>query len=64
MTTTIRQHPIEGLLRYGVLAACVTGLGVGLVPFGEAVDYGLEGFDAPAEQTTSGLLTMPFRGVR
>ena len=30
----------------------------------EAVDYGLEGFDAPAEQTTSGLLTMPFRGVR
>jgi sterol desaturase/sphingolipid hydroxylase (fatty acid hydroxylase superfamily) len=33
VTTTIRQHPIEGLLRYAVLAACVTLLGVGLVPF-------------------------------
>jgi sterol desaturase/sphingolipid hydroxylase (fatty acid hydroxylase superfamily) len=32
-------------------------------PRGREVAYGLEGFDAPASQTTLGLLALPFRGA-
>lgn len=133
VTTTIRQHPGESLIRYAFLGVFAIALGVGPVAFGvyrvwsalngllehanlrvprrldhllslvttwpnmhkvhhsraaqetdtnysnifslwdrlfltftpsvrgEAIDYGLEGFDGPAAQTTAGLLAMPFR---
>jgi sterol desaturase/sphingolipid hydroxylase (fatty acid hydroxylase superfamily) len=133
VTTTIRQHPGESLLRYVALAVFVTVLGIGLVPFaiyrvwsalnglvehanvrmprwldrtialvavspdmhkvhhsrdvretdsnygnifsfydralgtftptarGPAVVCGLDGFDDPGDQTTAGLLGLPFR---
>jgi sterol desaturase/sphingolipid hydroxylase (fatty acid hydroxylase superfamily) len=133
VTTTIRQHPAESLLRYATLTAFAAVLGVGLVPFavyrvwsalnglvehanvrmprwldrtialvaaspdmhkvhhsrevretdsnygnifsffdrllgtftptdrGPSVVCGLDGFDDPADQTTAGLLGMPFR---
>jgi sterol desaturase/sphingolipid hydroxylase (fatty acid hydroxylase superfamily) len=133
VTTSIRQHPAESLLRYATLALTVAVLGVGLAAFtvyrvwsalnglaehtnvrlparldrtlalvtvspdmhkvhhsrdaretdtnygnilsifdhalgtytpaerGRTVTCGLDGFDAPADQTTAGLLTMPFR---
>jgi sterol desaturase/sphingolipid hydroxylase (fatty acid hydroxylase superfamily) len=133
VTTTIRQHPLEGLLRYVTLVLFVSVFGVGLSAFtiyrvwsvlnglsehanirlprwldrtiallfvspdmhkvhhsrdvretdtnygnitslfdrglgtftpaerGRSVICGLDGFDDPADQTTSGLLGMPFR---
>jgi sterol desaturase/sphingolipid hydroxylase (fatty acid hydroxylase superfamily) len=133
VTTTIRQHPGESLLRYAALTLVVMVLGVGLVPFaiyrvwsalnglsehanvrvprwldraialvavspdmhkvhhsrdvretdtnygnifsfydralgtftpterGPTVVCGLDGFDDPADQTTAGLLGLPFR---
>lgn len=132
VTTTIRQHPLEGLIRYAFMTACAAGLGVGLGAFaiyrvasalngllehanlrvprgldralalvttwpnlhkvhhsrrrhetdtnygnlfswfdrlfktftpsdsGATVDYGLDGFDDPARQTTTALLALPF----
>jgi len=33
VTTTIRQHPVEGLLRYAVLFAVACSCGVGVLPF-------------------------------
>jgi len=33
VTTTIRQHPLEGLIRYAFMTACAAALGVGLIPF-------------------------------
>lgn len=133
VTTTIRQHPLEGALRYATLFLCVTVFGVGLVAYttyrvwsvlnglfehanirlprwldrgiallfvspdlhkvhhsravretntnygnisslfdralgtftpaeqGRSVVCGLDGLDNPADQTTAGLLGMPFR---
>ena len=33
VTTSIRQHPLEGIIRYGFMAACACSLGVGLGAF-------------------------------
>ena len=136
VTTTIRQHPLEGVIRYAFLAAFAGALGVGLGAFavyrvwsavngllehanirvprrldsalslvttwphmhkvhhsrdvretdsnygnifswfdrlfgtytpswrGTTVACGLDGFDDPSVQTTSGLLALPFRNPR
>jgi sterol desaturase/sphingolipid hydroxylase (fatty acid hydroxylase superfamily) len=136
VTTTIRQHPGEGVIRYAFMAAFAIGLGAGVGPFavyrlasalngllehadlrvpprldhvlslgttwpnmhkvhhsrrpvetntnygnlfsvwdrlfgtftpsarGASIVYGLDGFDDADEQTTAGLLAMPFRDPR
>lgn len=133
VTTTIRQHPLEGLIRYAFMAACAAALGVGVGAFAiyrawsvinglfehanvraprgldaalslvttwpslhkihhsrridesmtnygnifswfdrllgtytpphraAAVDCGVDGLDDPAQQTTRGLLSLPWR---